>query len=313
MNISVVIPVYRGEDTLEPLAEQLVEILPKVAEQYEIIFVNDGSPDNSWEVITRLCKQYACVRGIELRRNYGQHNAVLCGVRAARYEITVTMDDDLQHPPDEIPLLLEKLGDGYDVVYGVPRKMPHSWWRNIFSSFTKRAISYVMGFRTVRDISSFRALRTDLREAFHSFSGPDVLLDVLLSWGTLRFVTVPVDEVPRTIGHSNYNFIKLVRVALLVLTSFTTIPLRFASITGFVFTFIGLIIFFYVIISYFVGGSIPGFPFLASTITIFSGVQLFALGIIGEYLARVFERTRGRPPYSVWRTSDGQGEELHPK
>jgi glycosyltransferase involved in cell wall biosynthesis len=313
MNISVVIPVYRGEDTLEPLAEQLVEILPKVAEQYEIIFVNDGSPDNSWEVITRLCKQYACVRGIELRRNYGQHNAVLCGVRAARYEITVTMDDDLQHPPDEIPLLLEKLGDGYDVVYGVPRKMPHSWWRNIFSSLTKRAISYVMGFKTVRDISSFRALRTDLREAFHSFSGPDVLLDVLLSWGTLRFVTVPVDEVPRTIGHSNYNFIKLVRVALLVLTSFTTIPLRFASITGFVFTFIGLIIFFYVIISYFVGGSIPGFPFLASTITIFSGVQLFALGIIGEYLARVFERTRGRPPYSVWRTSDGQGEELHPK
>lgn len=309
MKVSVVIPVYRSEDTLELLTRQLLQVLPEVAEQYEIIFVNDGSPDRSWEVITRMCGQYPCLRGIELRRNYGQHNAILCGVRAARYEIIVTMDDDLQHPPSEIPMLLKKIDEGYDVVYGVPKKMPHSWWRNLFSLLTKRVVSYVMGFKTARDISSFRAMRTELREAFQSFSGPDVLLDVLLSWGTQRFVAVPVDEAPRMVGRSNYNLIKLIRVALLVLTSFTTIPLRLASISGFVFTFIGLIIFLYVLIDYLSAGSIPGFTFLASAITIFSGVQLFALGILGEYLARVFERTRGRPPYSVWRTIESQAEE----
>jgi len=267
------------------------------------VLVNDGSPDHSWEVITELAGRHPWVRGIDLMRNYGQHNATLCGVREARYEVIIIMDDDLQNPPREIPKLLEKLEEGYDVVYGVARKRQQVWWKNLASAIVKRAIAYVMGLRTVRDIGAFKAFRADLRKSFDDFHSPDVLVDVLLSWGTTRFASVTVDEAPRTVGTSNYNLFKLIKVSLLVLTSYTTIPLRLASILGFVFTLFGVGVLVYVLTIYFTLGSIAGFPFLASTITIFSGVQLFALGIIGEYLARVFERTGGRPTYTIARTT----------
>lgn len=309
MNCSVVIPVYHSEQTLDPLIERLAKVLPNIAETYEVVLVNDGSPDNSWAVVERLAEKYAWVRGINLMRNYGQHNAVLCGIRAARYEITVTLDDDLQHPPEEIPLLIAKLNEGFDVAYGVPKKLPHSWWRNAFSVITKYAISYVMNFKTVREISSFRALRTSLRDAFVTYTGPDVLVDVLFSWGTTRFGSVEVDEVSRTVGHSNYTFGKLARVALLVLTSYTTLPLRLASVIGFVFTLFGFGVLVYVLVTYFWAGSIPGFSFQASLIAIFSGVQLFALGIIGEYLARLFDRTTGRPTYAIAKTTRNRSAE----
>ena len=278
-------------------------MLSGLSENYEVILVNDDSPDQSWEVIVALAKQYSCVRGIDLMRNYGQHNATLCGVRLARHEVVVTMDDDLQHPPEELHLLLEKLGEGYDVVYGVPKKLPHSWWRNLGSLLTKWMVATAIGIKTIRDVSAFRLFRTDLRQAFDGYDNPDVMLDVLLSWGTTRFATVPVDEQPRSVGNSNYTMGKLLRMSLLYLTNFSTKPLRFSNIIGFFFTLIGFIGFIYVITIYFVAGSVPGFPFLASAIMVFSGVQLFALGIIGEYLARVFERTAGRRPYTVARTT----------
>lgn len=303
MNISVVIPVYKGQATLPRLVERLEKVLSGLSEKHEVILVNDDSPDQSWEVIQALSKSYAGVHGIDLMRNYGQHNATLCGVRQARYEVVVTMDDDLQHPPEEIHCLLEKLEQGYDVVYGVPRKLPHSWWRNLGSVLSKLVVSSAIGIKTIRDVSAFRAFRTDLRQAFECYDNPDVMIDVLLSWGTTHFAAVPVDEQPRAIGKSNYSFAKLVRMYLLYLTNFSTKPLRFSNIIGFFFTLIGFIGFVYVITVYFVEGSVPGFPFLASAIMIFSGVQLFALGIIGEYLARVFERTAGRRPYTIESTT----------
>ena len=303
MNVSVVVPVYNGSDTLPLLADEVGKVLPDVADEFELVLVNDGSPDQSWQVISELAQLHLWVRGIDLMRNYGQHNATLCGVREARYEVIVIMDDDLQNPPREIPKLLEKLAEGYDVVYGVARKRQQAWWKNLASVIVKRAIAYVMGLRAVRDIGAFKAFRADLRRSFEDFKSPDVLVDVLLSWGTSRFASVIVEEAPRTVGKSNYNLFKLVKVSLLVLTSYTTIPLRFASIIGFLFTLFGMGVLIYVLVIYFAAGSVPGFPFLASTIIIFSGVQLFALGIIGEYLARVFERTGGKHTYVIGRTT----------
>lgn len=306
MNVSVVIPVYNGSDTLPMLVEEIGQVLPGVAEEFELVLVNDGSPDGSWQVIATLARDYAWVRGIDLMRNYGQHNATLCGVREARHEIIVIMDDDLQNPPGEIPKLLQKLEEGYDVVYGVAPRRQQAWWKSLASVVVKRAISYVMGLRTVRDIGAFKAFRADLRSAFKDFRSPDVLVDVLLSWGTSRFASVTVEEAPRAVGKSNYNLFKLIKVSLLVLTSYTTVPLRFASILGFLFTLFGVGVLIYVVTIYFTLGSIEGFPFLASTISIFSGVQLFALGIIGEYLARIFERTGGRPTYTISRTTESE-------
>lgn len=301
MNLSVVVPVYRGEKLVEPLVRELTKALPSFAKKYEIILVNDGSPDDSWGVIQMLARKHKCVKGIRLMRNYGQHNATLCGVRAAQYEVTVTMDQDLQHPPEEIPLLLARLQDGYDVVYGAPKKLPQGFIRNLLTATIKRILSIAMNVPAVKNISAFRAFQTNLRDAFSNFQSPTLTLDVLLSWGTTRFVSVPVDI--EHAEYSNYSFGALVRAALLILTGYSTRPLRVASWIGFAMTLFGIFIFVYVLFIYFSVGSLPGFPFLASIIALFNGAQLFALGIFGEYLARMFDRSMDRPTYVVSETA----------
>lgn len=298
-SLSVVVPVYNSEASLPELIQQLSVVLPTLADQFEVILVNDGSRDKSWVAIEQLVRRFPWVHGIGMMRNYGQHNALLCGIRAARHELVVTMDDDLQHPPTEIHHLLTKLKEGYDVVYGTPHTMPHSLWRNLLSRFTKRAMARAMGVRDIQNISAFRVFKTELRQAFDDYHSPNLLLDVLLSWGTTRFGTVEVEHHPRLIGKSNYTFLKLVNQAMLILTGFSTAPLRLASLIGFGFTFFGIIVFIYVFVRYILEGSVPGFPFLASIIIIFSGAQLFTLGIFGEYLGRIFNRSMERPVYVI--------------
>jgi undecaprenyl-phosphate 4-deoxy-4-formamido-L-arabinose transferase len=301
MNLSVVVPVYRGESLVEPLVERLKEALPKSVQKYEVILVNDGSPDGSWEVIACLADKYPWVRGIRLMRNYGQHNATLCGVRLARYEVAVTMDQDLQHLPEDIPLLLAELEKGYDVVYGAPKKLPQGFIRNLLTANIKRVLASTMGVPSVKNISAFRAFRTHLRAAFENFQSPNMIIDVLLSWGTTRFSSVQVDIAEAR--NSNYNFAALVKAALQILVGYSTKPLRLASWIGFGMTLFGLGVFIYVLVIYFTLGSLPGFPFLASIISLFSGAQLFALGIFGEYLARMFDRSMDRPAYIIYQTA----------
>jgi glycosyltransferase involved in cell wall biosynthesis len=298
--LSVVIPVYNSEGTLPDLLVRLDAVLGAAPAPYEVILVNDNSRDRSWEVICQLAGQYPQLRGINLMRNYGQHNALLCGIRAAQYERVVTMDDDLQHPPEEIALLLTELDAGYDVVYGVPRSEEHGFWRDLASQVTKLALRSAMGTQIARNVSAFRALRTPVRDAFADYRGPFVSIDVLLTWGTTRFSAVPVRHDPRQVGASNYTFRKLLTHALNMMTGFSVLPLQLASMVGFAFTLVGLILLLYVVIRYLIqGGVVPGFPFLASAISIFSGAQLFALGIIGEYLARMHFRMMDRPAYVV--------------
>ncbi|MCI0550337.1 MAG: glycosyltransferase family 2 protein [Anaerolineae bacterium] len=301
MNLSIVVPVYRGETLIEPLVEQLAMALPGLAKKYEVLLVNDGSPDDSWTQIERLSKTYKWVRGIRLMRNYGQHNATLCGVRLAQYEVTITMDQDSQHPPEEISVLLAKLEEGFDVVYGAPKKLPQGFIRNLLTANIKRILAYVMGIPSVKNISAFRAFRTELRSAFANFQSPTLTIDVLLSWGTTRFTSVEV-EIGEA-GQSNYKFSALVKAAILILTGYSTLPLRLASWIGFAMTLFGLGVFVYVLVIYFTLGSLPGFPFLASLIALLSGAQLFALGIFGEYLARMFDRSMDRPTYVIQETA----------
>jgi undecaprenyl-phosphate 4-deoxy-4-formamido-L-arabinose transferase len=161
----------------------------------------------------------------------------------------------------------------------------------------KWILAKVIGLQAVRNVSAFRVFRTNLRDAFVNFQSPSLILDVLLSWGTTRFTSVPVNILQA--GGTNYTFRMLVRSAMLILVGFSTLPLRFASWIGFVMTIFGLIVFGYVLYVYFSLGSLPGFPFLASIIALFSGAQLFALGIFGEYLARMFDRSMDRPTYVI--------------
>ncbi len=221
------------------------------------------------------------------------------GLRAD--SLIVTMDDDLQHPPEEIPVLLSELmSSGADVVYGVPRQEQHGLWRDLASQITKFALQTAMGAKIARKVSAFRILRAEVCQAFENYQGPYVSIDVLMTWGTNRFGSVLVNHEPRKSGKTNYTFRKLVTHALNMLTGFSTFPLRIASLVGFFFTFFGIVILGYVIGRYLVlGYSVPGFPFLASIIAIFAGAQLFALGIIGEYLARMYFRSMERPSYAI--------------
>jgi len=298
--LSIVIPVYNSEGSLGPLVEQLLQFVGDHRIDVEIILVNDCSRDRSWQKIQDLCQAHPEVRGVNLMRNYGQHNALLCGIRQARYAVTATMDDDLQHPPEELPKLLARLDEGFDVVYGTPLAQQHGIFRDMASSISKFALQGAMGADTARKVSAFRVFRTNVRRAFEVYEGSFVSIDVLLTWATTRFSSVPVRHEPRTIGTSNYTFRKLVTHSMNMMTGFSVWPLQAASIMGFVFTLFGLLVLAYVLGRYMIwGSSVAGFPFLASIIAIFSGAQLFALGIIGEYLARIHFRSMQRPPYAI--------------
>jgi undecaprenyl-phosphate 4-deoxy-4-formamido-L-arabinose transferase len=298
--ISVVIPAYNSELSLPELVPGLQPVLAAEAPDYELILIDDCSRDGTWKVIDGLVHQHDWVRGVRLMRNYGQHNALLCGIRLAQFDVIVTMDDDLQHPPTEIPKLLQRLESGVDVVYGTPIQEQHGLWRDVSTQVTKFALQSAMGAPIARKAGAFRVFRAQLRDAFAGYDGPYVSIDVLLTWATTRFDAIPVQHQPRKLGISNYTFRKLVVHALNMITGFSTWPLQLASLIGFAFTVVGTIALLYVVIHYLVaGGSVPGFSFLASMIAIFSGAQLFALGIMGEYLARMHARSMQHPTYAV--------------
>lgn len=298
--LSVVIPVYRSESTLPVLYRRIVAVLDEQYPDFEIVFVEDCGGDDSWTIITELSRQDVRVRGIQLSRNFGQHNALLCGIRAAQGQVIVTLDDDLQNPPEEIPKLLVKLAEGYDVVYGYPKTQTHGAFRNMASRITKMALKNIMGAEAANRASAFRAFKSHLRDSFSSYRSPTVNIEVLLTWGTTRFGSIDVRQDTRADGASGYTFKKLVNHAINMATGFSTLPLRFASMLGLVFSLIGVVIFIYIVVRYLMADAVvPGFSFLASIIAIFSGAQLLCLGIIGEYLARMHFRSMERPPYTV--------------
>lgn len=297
-------PVYNSARVLGELVDRIGAALGRIVSEYEVILVNDASRDESWSVIERLSLASGRVRGIDLARNAGQHNAVLCGFRAARHDVIVTLDDDLQQAPEETVRLLEKLEEGYDVVYGAREQERHGLFRNVAARVTKVVLQAGMGAETAKSLSPFRAVRRPVRDAFADYHGPYVNIDVLLTWGTSRFAAVAVSHAKRETGDSNYTLRLLARHAFNMITGFSAMPLRIASLMGFVFTAFGMLVLAFVLIRYAIdGGSPPGFPFLASIIAIFSGAQLFALGMIGEYIARMHFRLMDRPAYIVRRVT----------
>jgi glycosyltransferase involved in cell wall biosynthesis len=306
--ISVVVPVYRSEQLLPTLIERLEPVLRQASSSFEVVLVNDCSPDRSWEVISDLADTHPWISAIDLVRNFGQHNALLCGIRAAQFDIIVTMDDDLQNPPEEIPKLLAVLAQSdCDVVYGTTKQKQQGLARNFATFATKVALRTVVGKDVVRQVSPFRAFRTRVAAAFRHFEAPFVSIDVLLTWGTSKFASTNVRHEPRRGGSSGYTIRKLASYTINLVTGFTAFPLRLASIIGFLSSIIGLGILCYVLLRYLTNGDpVPGFPFLASIIALFSGAQLFAIGLIGEYLARMHFRSMQMPSYVI-RTSKAAG------
>lgn len=296
--VSVVVPVYHSTTTLPELVERLDAALAD--RDHEVILVDDGSPPATWGVVQGLAMRYPHVAGVRLNRNFGQHNALLAGVRRASRPIVVTMDDDLQHPPEEVPRLVAALTDELDVVYGYGGVVAQNLWRRVSSTVTRRIIGSVLGGENASRLTAFRVFRTNLRQAFGADLGPAVSIDALLSWATSRFGHVEVEHHPRAEGESAYTLRALARHALDVSTGYSAIPLQIATGLGVATAIFGFLVLVWVVgRTVLTGTSVPGFPFLASTISIFAGAQLITLGIIGEYLARMHFRIMRKPTYVV--------------
>jgi undecaprenyl-phosphate 4-deoxy-4-formamido-L-arabinose transferase len=279
-------------------------------EAVEVLLVVDGSPDGTAAVARELADEHAEVRAVELRRNYGQHNALLAGIHRARHEVVVTMDDDLQHLPEEIPALLAPIADGEaDLVYGVPEVEEHGVVRSAASRGVKRGLA-LAGVPRAQDVSSFRAFRTELREGFVGREDPYVSVDVLLSWTTTSVARVVIRMDHRTVGTSSYTLPALVRHAMNMITGYSNVPLRLVAWLGAVCAVcavVGVVLGAVVVVKYFTGETtVASFTTIAAMVALFSGAQMLSLGIIGEYLGRLHTRSQGKPTYLV--RSDTGGE-----
>lgn len=310
LGISVVVPVFGTGSELSELVKRL-DLVLKPFESFEVILVDDGSPESTWRKVKNLTDQYQWVNGIRLGRNYGQHNALIAGVRAAKNPLIVTIDDDLQNPPEEIPKLLNHLIEkNFDVVYGVPQVVSQSLGRRWAGKLTRMSLSSGLGAASASDISSFRIFRTQLREAFSPDLGTNVSLDALLTWGGGKFGSCAVHHDPRKSGRSNYTLGKLIRFAIDTTTGYSTVPLQVATVLGLLTAAFGFVLLAVVIARLIITGeSVPGFPFLASVISIFSGAQLVTLGILGEYLARMHFRIMRKPTYFIAESVTGRNKQ----
>jgi undecaprenyl-phosphate 4-deoxy-4-formamido-L-arabinose transferase len=298
--ISVIVPLYRSADILPLLLKRTEGVLSAIARRYEIILVNDCSPDDTWNRLREAVSAHPHIVAINMNRNYGQHNALLAGIRVAQYPLCVTMDDDLQNPPEEIPKLLAALEPDLDVIYGAPLNEERSLSRKLPSRLTKLVLSRSMNVKVAEQVSAFRLFRTQLREAFATYRGPFVNIDVLLTWATNRFAAIKVLHSRRAAGASTYTLGPLITLAMNLVTGFSVLPLQMISLLGIGMGFFGFAVLAYVLGLFFIyGAPPPGFTLLASIIAIFSGAQLLSLGIIGEYLWRMYYRVMDRPSYLI--------------
>ena len=308
MNLSVIIPCYRSRLTLPELVGRLHTELPKIADAFEVILVVDGSPDDTYAVARHLELEFpGTVRALLLRRNYGQHNALLAGLARAQYEFTVTMDDDLQHRPEELATLIAPLADPLvDLVYGVALEEEHGIFRSLASRMVKAALA-AADVPSARDVSAFRAFRTDLRDGFAHVADQFASIDVLLSWTTnsIRRVEITMDQ--RTVGTSSYTFSSLARHAMNMVTGYGTVPLKLVTWLGFGCSVLGMALLVFVLVRFISGDTqVAGFTTLASMLAILSGAMMLSIGILGEYIGRLHFRSMQRPTFLV-RVDGGDG------
>ncbi|MBF0425849.1 MAG: glycosyltransferase family 2 protein [Magnetococcales bacterium] len=298
--LSIVVPVYNAQDNLTQLVETLVGVFSNSAYNYEIVLVNDGSSDRSWAALCALQSHYPerlCI--VDLMRNYGQHNALMCGLRECTGDIVVTMDDDLQHAPNDALRLVEALEQGnYDLVYGVYRKKRHEPWRNAGSALIQ--LFYRRIFSRRNNITAFRAIRRQLVESIFPYTLNYVFLDGLFAWSSDRIGEVEVDHEARQQGRSGYSLSKLVTLAINLFTNFSLVPLQIVSWLGLIFSVGGFFMGCYYLFLHFANSiSVPGYASIIVSVSIFGGIQLLALGVVGEYLGRVHLNINRMPQYNV--------------
>lgn len=300
LDLSIVVPVYNSAGTLGNLLDRLTKVIAPITNSYEIVLVDDGSLDDSWDVIQILRETYGThLVAVQLMRNYGQHNTLMCGLGVARGEYVVTMDDDLQNPPEEIPKLLAHIKQhSLDLVYGCPSNREHAAWRNLGSNIVWHFYRTV--FRNPVTPTPFRVMRHQLAQSVMFYDLNFTYLDGLLAWCTSRIAGVEVAHHPRAQGSSGYSLGKLLGLALNLYTNFSLIPLQLVSGLGFVTAASGFLVGIYYLIQFLASSiEVPGFASTIIAILILGGAQLLALGVIGEYLGRLHLNVNRKPQYVI--------------
>ncbi len=295
--VSVVIPVYGSQSVLRELVLQLNDAITL---SFELILVCDKSPDGSWEVIKALSEEYSNITGVLLRLNSGQHNALMAGFSLCRGDYVITIDDDLQHSPFDIPRLISEIDRGYDVVYARFRNREHALWKKAGSYINDIVAGYLLKKPKGLYLSPFRAIRADLLKEIIRYKGPYVYIDGLILTVTENISTIDVDHHSRFSGKSGYGFHKSLSLWVKMATSFSIFPLRLTTLLGLFFSLIGFVFALLLIIQKLSLNIMPnGWSSLIVTILIMGGVQLLALGMIGEYLGRTLLTLNNRPQYII--------------
>lgn len=300
VDLSIIVPVFNSAQTLATLLSRLVRSLEELGRTYQIILIDDGSKDNSWDEMMRLHRVYSeSLIIIQLMKNSGQHNAIMCGFNHARGRYIITLDDDLQHPPEEISKLVEGIERlGADLVYGNYAEKQHSEGRNLGSNVVNWFYRRV--FRTSVQITSLRIIEAGLVRKVCVYDLNFTFIDGLLAWNTDRIGSVEVKHESRLEGNSGYSLSKLVTLALNLFTNFSLLPLQLVSVIGIISALGGLGGGVYYLVKYlFERISVPGYASVIIAILVLGGLQLLSLGVIGEYIGRIHLNINRRPQYSV--------------
>jgi len=296
--ISYVVPVYNGSMMVERLHEKLVPIARSLG-KYEIIFVDDGSTDGSFAAVKKLQLRDPNVCAVQLSRNFGQHNSTLAGLSCAQGEIVVTLDQDLQNPPEEIPRLLEKLSEGFDVVYGLPEARAHNFFRNMTSDFSKWISAKILSTAVGGNFSSFRVLRKWVVDEILKYRSSYTYIDGLISWTTTNVGGLSVRN-DRSDFESHYTLLRLINHGLNLLVNFSIRPLQIASLIGVFSAVIGLAGAVVVILEkIFYGMPVQGWASLMVVVLVVGGMQMAFLGLIGEYTGRILMNSNSSPKFII--------------
>jgi undecaprenyl-phosphate 4-deoxy-4-formamido-L-arabinose transferase len=300
--LTIIIPCFNSEGSIRLVVQDiLAEVnLGNIPRALEIILVNDASLDGTDDQIKLLESEFPEVKRINLAKNYGQHVALLAGVSLAKGGLIVTMDDDGQHVASEIPKLLREISTGHDLVYGVAVSEEHDMFRNLSSKLTKNFMFRSLGIPHAKEISAFRIFKKELLSGIELQGNVNSMLDVILRWNTSQVSSISVIMEKRKIGKSNYNFRKLLVFALSVIFSYSVRPLRIATFLGIFFFLTSALLSVYFVVEYLRGNiGLIGFTTITVLITTLSSVQLLTLGIFGEYLINIHQKSMGKPLFRI--------------
>jgi polyisoprenyl-phosphate glycosyltransferase len=304
--LSIVIPVYRSAPILPKLVETIATEMKAegLSDRFELIMVNDCSPDNSWHVIRTLAETHSFIKGVTLRRNVGQHNAIMAGLHQVSGEFVVLMDDDLQHPPSAIADILKALTEGYDVCYTNYLNRQHASWKKLGSWFNDRVATLLLGKPKGLYLSSFKGIRREIADEVIRYDGPYTYIDGLILDVTRSITTVDIEHQARFEGESNYTFGKLVSLWLKMATSFSVFPLRLATYAGFGLAALSVVMIVVVIVQKIMFPDLPrGWASTIATILFIGGIQTLCIGMVGEYLGRTYLKLNRKRQFVVGSTT----------